>query len=135
MGLILICTKIPSHGAAGERGVEVDANDTVVHREVFTLPGWDEAPGAEDDPFLSPGSVPAEVPQGAGAPRSPCARRSPRLCLGLGRRIPRDGGLLEFGVGQGTRSFVFRVSKEKVGVLAQKDDNADQLDGLCSSPL
>lgn len=42
---------------------------------------------------------------------------------------------LEFGVGQGTRSFVFWVSKEKVGFLAQKDDNADQLVGLCSSLL
>lgn len=35
--------------------------------------------------------------------------------------------ILVFGVGQGTCSFVFCMSKEKVGFLAQKDTNADHL--------
>lgn len=43
--------------------------------------------------------------------------------------------MLVFRAGQGTCSFVLWVSKKKVGFLAQKDDNADDLVSLCSSLL
>lgn len=89
MGLILICTKIPSHGAAGERGVEVDANDTVVRREVFTLPGWDEAPGDEDDPVpLAPTPFPrlraSRGAAGCGCSPVPLRPPQPPALSGLG---------------------------------------------------
>lgn len=42
---------------------------------------------------------------------------------------------LVFGVGKGTYSFVFCMSKEKFGFLAQKDANADHLVTLHSFPL
>lgn len=40
--------------------------------------------------------------------------------------------MLVFGIGQGTYSFDFGA---KIGLLAQKDDNADHGVGLCSSPV
>lgn len=54
----------------------------------------------------------------------------PTVCAaasGLRRRIPDDGDFFGVWGGQGTCSFVFCVSKEKVGLLAQKDVNADHL--------
>jgi len=111
MGLILICTKIPSHGAAGEGGVEVDANDRVVCREVFTPPGGTRPQGGGRP--LSPGPVLAEVPQGAGAPRSHRACRSPWLCLGLGRRVPRDGDFGDAGVWGRAGNLLFCLSGEQ----------------------
>lgn len=99
MGLILICATIPSHGAAGERSAEVDANDMVVHREVFTPLGWDE-----DNPF----------------PPALCWQR----CHGV-REVPGpivpwawEGGFLVMEVlvmfGVGHRTLSFRRAKSKL---------------------
>lgn len=43
--------------------------------------------------------------------------------------------ILVFGVGKGTCSFVFCMSKEKFGFLARKNANADHLVTLHSFPL
>lgn len=75
MGLILICTPIPSYGAAGGRSAEVDANDMVVRRGVFTPLGWDEAPGDGDNPF-------PQFCAGTGA--AGCGRSPVPPCPGLG---------------------------------------------------
>lgn len=74
----------------------MDANNMVVHRQVFTLLGWDEALGTRITPFSC--SVLAEVPQGASASQSHCACCSTWLCLGLGRRIPYDRDFGDAGV-------------------------------------
>lgn len=79
------------------------------------------------------GSVPAEgaTATGCGAPWSH------RVCGSLWLEEEDSWWWRFFGVwgGQRTCSFVFCMSKEKIGLLAQKDANADRLITLLSFPL
>jgi len=67
-------------------------------------------------------------------PTAPAAAPGFVWAWGGGFLVMEISEMLAFGVGQGTCSFVFQASKEKVGFLPLKDANADHLIGLCSSP-